>query len=385
MKVIGLISGTSVDGIDAALVEITGTEYDLSVRLIHGETYSYDEAIRDHLLAIALGKSITLDALAALDDAVANAFGQAAIRLQSGQLEGDRAGLIGSHGQTVFHRPAQPGALGYSLQLGRGDSIAKIAGLPTVYNFRAADIARGGQGAPLVPPIDACLLGDQSRDRCVQNIGGISNATYLPAKGDIATQPWLAQILGWDTGPGNSLIDLAVARFSQGELSYDAQGAWAAQGEPRAVLVEAWLQDDYFQQLPPKSTGREWFGAAFLQRCLDQGQARQLAEADLLASLTDFTAAAIVQEYARYLPKIPDQVLLCGGGSRNLYLRERLRARLPSAEIITTDDCGLSVTFKEAIAFAVLAYWRWHGVPSNLPKVTGAANRVSLGEICLFN
>jgi anhydro-N-acetylmuramic acid kinase len=472
MLVIGLISGTSVDGIDAALVEISGGESDLKIQLLAGETYSYPEMLRDEILAVIAGKALTMAEFAALDDAIAHAFAHAAEQIQQNQ---PKAELIGSHGQTVYHlppskispNPLEKGALeqlpvaplserylelpvppssreilelpvppfsrevlelpvppssrevlelpvppfsrevlelpvppfsrevlelpvppfsrgvrgvllGYSLQLGRGALIADRTGITTINNFRAADIAAGGQGAPLVSKIDACLLADQEGDRAIQNIGGIGNLTYLPAK---SNPHWLEKITGWDTGPGNALLDMAVYKFSQGQQTYDANGAWAATGTICQPLVQQWLAADFFQQPPPKSTGRELFSRDYLEQCLRDATVYQLSDADILASLTELTAVSIAHSYRQFLPQIPQQVLLCGGGSRNLYLRERLRVNLDQAEVLTTNEFGISTDFKEAIAFAVLAYWRQQQIPGNLPQVTGAQDHVLLGEI----
>jgi anhydro-N-acetylmuramic acid kinase len=228
--------------------------------------------------------------------------------------------------------------------------------------------------------VDACLLRHDRLDRCIQNLGGIGNVAYLPARSSGDRHLGLA----WDTGPGNALIDLAVARFSQGQLQFDQDGAWAAQGTPCQELVEGWLAQPFFQAPPPKSTGRELFSPAYLETCLQDAAAyaRPLSEADILASLTELTAQAISNSYHRFLPKLPNQVALCGGGSRNAYLKQRLQAVLPSTTTVcTTDDLGLNADFKEAIAFAVLAYWRYHGIPGNLPEATGADRPVLLGEI----
>jgi anhydro-N-acetylmuramic acid kinase len=187
--------------------------------------------------------------------------------------------------------------------------------------------------------------------------------------------------MGWDTGPGNSLLDLAVDKFSAGELTYDCEGAWAAQGTPCSTLVEEWLQHPYFDQSPPKSTGRELFGPAFLQACLQQSQALKLSAADSLATLTEFTARSIAHSYQRFLPRLPDEVLVCGGGSYNRYLLDRLRLHLKDVVIGTTAEQGVPVDLKEALAFAVLGYWRYHNFPGNLPSVTGAARAVLLGEL----
>ncbi|MBD1861523.1 anhydro-N-acetylmuramic acid kinase [Trichocoleus desertorum] len=388
MHVIGLMSGTSVDGIDAALVEISGLETDLQVKLLAGATYPYPEILQSQILAVGAGKPISMAEFAALDDAIATQFAQAALAVQAGHTPAD---LIGSHGQTVYHRPPKKdqrtndkvvssSPLGYSLQLGRGAAIAHLTGISTVSNFRVADIAAGGQGAPLVPRVDAYLLGHATQSRCVQNIGGIGNVTYLPAR---STANWEQQVRGWDTGPGNMLLDLAVQQLSQGAKTYDQDGAWAATGTPCQVLVEQWLQQDFFQQAPPKSTGRELFGLDYLKDCFADAGRYQLSDADFLATLTELTARSIAHSYGAFLPQLPDQVLLGGGGSRNLYLKQRLQVHLPSASVITTDEVGLSADFKEAIAFAVLAYWRHHGIPGNLPQVTGAAKAIALGEIHL--
>ncbi|MEP0870860.1 anhydro-N-acetylmuramic acid kinase [Trichocoleus desertorum AS-A10] len=388
MHVIGLMSGTSVDGIDAALVEISGLETDLQVKLLAGATYPYPETLRSQILTVGAGEPISMAEFAALDDAIAEQFAQAALAIQAGYTPAE---LIGSHGQTVYHRPPQTNQrrndkvvssspLGYSLQLGRGAAIAHLTGISTVSNFRVADIAAGGQGAPLVPRVDAYLLSHATQSRCVQNIGGIGNVTYLPAR---STVNWEQQVRGWDTGPGNMLLDLAVQQLSQGAKTYDQDGAWAATGTPCQALVEQWLQQDFFQQAPPKSTGRELFGLDYLKDCFADAGRYQLSDADFLATLTELTARSIAHSYGAFLPQLPAQVLLCGGGSRNLYLKQRLQVHLPSASVITTDEVGLSADFKEAIAFAVLAYWRHHGIPGNLPQVTGAAKAIALGEIHL--
>ncbi|MBP5975892.1 anhydro-N-acetylmuramic acid kinase [Brasilonema sp. CT11] len=374
--VIGLISGTSVDGIDAALVDISGTDLDIKIELVAGATYPYPADLRERILAVCAGAAISMAQLAELDDAIACTFAQAAQNIQIGH---HNPILIGSHGQTVYHKPpSQPiTPIGYSLQLGRGESIANQTGITTVSNFRVADIAAAGHGAPLVPRIDAALLSSSQEARCIQNIGGIGNVTYIPLRRD----NWLEKIRAWDTGPGNSLLDLAVEHLTNGTKTYDENGSWAASGTPCSPLVEHWLSQDYFHLPPPKSTGRELFGVDYLHQCLQDAQAYQLSPADFLATLTELTAASIVHSYRTFLPQMPQRVLLCGGGSRNLYLKRRLQVLLESVPVVTTDEVGLSADFKEAIAFAVLAYWRSMGTPGNLPTATGARQEVLLGQI----
>lgn len=231
--------------------------------------------------------------------------------------------------------------------------------------------------------IDACLLSQRDRDLAVQNVGGIGNVTYLPPwpkdPGDHLAPP--EGIKGWDTGPGNALIDWAVSQLSDGQKTYDHSGQWAAQGTPHQGLIEHWLQHPFFQAAPPKSTGRELFGASYAERCWQEAQTHSLSDADLLATLTDFTAATIELSYRQFLPQVPSEVLIGGGGSHNQYFMQRLQQRLPSANVCPTDQRQLNADYKEAIAFAMLAYWRWHRIPSNLPSVTGATRPCLLGEI----
>ena len=374
-RIIGLISGTSVDGIDAALVEIAGTDVDLQVQLIAGATYPYPEALRKQILDVCAGAALSMEKLAELDDAIAHQFALAAQTIQTNFPQADS---IGSHGQTVYHRPPKQGTIGYSLQLGRGELIAQLTGIPTVSNFRAGDIAAGGQGAPLVSKIDAYLLSHPTQHRCIQNIGGIGNLTYLPPH---QNTNWEAGVTGWDTGPGNSLLDLAVQHLSGGSKTYDKNGEWAASGTICADLLNQWLQHDYFQTPPPKSTGRELFGWDFFQQCLTDAKDYDISQADLLATIAELTVASIARSYRSFLPQMPEEVLLCGGGSRNLYLKQRLQSELEPVRVLTTDEVGLSADYKEAIAFAVLAHWRNLGIPGNLPQVTGARMPVLLGDI----
>jgi anhydro-N-acetylmuramic acid kinase len=375
MIVVGLMSGTSVDGIDAALVDISGTEQDLEVKLLAGATVAYPEGLRDKILAVCANKGLTIAELAELDDAIALQFARAARQIQA---QHQTAVLIGSHGQTIYHRPPTKDRLGYSYQIGRGELIAHLTGIQTISNFRAADIAAGGEGAPLVSKIDLCLLSHPTKTRVVQNLGGIGNLTYLPPK---TVANWNAQIFGWDTGPANALLDLAIARLTDGTKTYDRDGQWAAQGTVNQQLVAKWLQQDFFQQPPPKSTGRELFGTNYLEQCWQEMDEMGLGESDRLATLTELTVASIVHSYRQFLPQMPEEVLLCGGGSRNLYLRQRLQAELISADVSTTDEVGIDGDFKEAIAFAVLAYWRVKEIPGNLPQVTGATKPVLLGDV----
>jgi anhydro-N-acetylmuramic acid kinase len=377
---LGLISGTSVDGIDAALVKISEIDGLLQCQLIAGETIGYKPSLRAEILAVCAESPRTIAQICQLDDAIAAAFAAAALKLiQTSNIQPD---FIASHGQTVFHRPPVPisdrelsphSQLGYSVQLGRGAAIAHLTGIKTVSDFRTADIEAGGQGAPMVPMLDWLVLTHPTKVTCVQNIGGISNVAYLPAASDRDA------VYGWDNGPGNVLIDMAVQKlFGQ---TYDRGGQLAAHGTANLHLIEQWLTQDFFQVPPPKSTGRELFSPAYLECCLTECAENKLSDHDILATLTEFTAIAIAQSYQQFLPKFPDRVLLCGGGSRNDYLVQRLQHHLAPTEVTDTDAAGLNADFKEAIAFAVLGYLRLQERPGNLPRVTGASHPVLLGHI----
>ncbi len=379
MIVVGLMSGTSVDGIDVAVVDITGQGLDLQVELIAGNTLTYSSNLRSHILEVCAGKPLSMEEFTKLDNAIATEFAKAALNTIPTGIEVD---LIGSHGQTVYHQPPQDDRLGYSLQLGRGDLIAHQTHIDTVNNFRAADINHYGQGAPLVSKIDLCLYATPDNSRCLQNIGGIGNATYLPAT---STEKWQSKILGWDTGPGNVLMDLAIQRLTNNEQKYDNNGNFSRQGKPNQELVQKWLKQDFFLLQPPKSTGRELFSDEYLAQLTQDSQPYHLSSADWLATLTEFTAASIADSYDRFLPAIPNEVILAGGGSYNSYLKERLQSYLPNSKLLVSDDLEISSEYKEAIAFAILAYWRIHNYPGNLPTVTGATKDVVLGDLYSVN
>ncbi|GBO51826.1 anhydro-N-acetylmuramic acid kinase [Pseudanabaena sp. lw0831] len=368
---IGLMSGTSVDGIDAALVEISDRNNYLATNLISGHTYAYPADLRAEILAVCAGETRSLQQICELDDRIAESFAQAAIAIME---KGDRQpDLIGSHGQTVFHRPPVGEQMGYTVQLGRGAVIAELTGIKTVSDFRVADIEAGGQGAPLVSMLDVLLLSDPTKYRVCQNIGGISNLTYLPPN-SMENQD---QVFGFDNGTGNVLMDMATQKLF-GE-PFDRAGAIARQGKPDLDLINKWLEQEFFVIAPPKSTGRELFSPDYLEARLVECQ--DLSNYDILATLTEFTVRAIAKSYRDFLPVFPDEVLIGGGGGRNGYLMERLQDLLAPAIVKRTDDFGMSGDSKEAIAFAVLGYLRLKERAGNLPSVTGAKRSVLLGKI----
>jgi N-acetylmuramic acid 6-phosphate etherase len=391
--VIGLMSGTSADGTDAAIVRLEGAPPALIWDVLGHTHVPHPPALRDEIFACFRPETGSVDRLCRLNFALGRAFGAATLHAiaQAGLMPSD-IDLIGSHGQTMWHIPPSADSMeGATLQLGEPAVIAEMTGIPVVSNFRARDIAAGGHGAPLVAYVDALLLTHSTLTRAAQNIGGVANVTYLsPQPSAISDQP-LANSqspitdsqspFAFDTGPGNMLIDYAAVRASDGALTFDQDGALAARGRMDEALLRELLREPYLHQPPPKTTGRELFGAQFGARVWEQGLAQGLAPEDIVATLTAFTAASIAQAYRDFLPTLPDEVIVSGGGARNPTLMAMLRDHLPGIRVVPSDAVGLGVEAKEAVAFAVLAYETWHGRPGNLPAATGAHRAVILGDI----
>lgn len=367
MKVLGLMSGTSADGIDAVLAEFSGRPQRPRWRILAHHAHPYPALLRERLVALGQGQPQRAAELLELAEAVTEAQAAAARACDPQGL----ASLVGCHGQTVWHRPPAAGRRGASWQMLQGPLLARLLERPVVYDFRSADLALGGQGAPLVPPTDDALLGRTGGWRAVLNLGGIANLTLLPPRSGPDRQ---APVRGWDCGPANTLLDLAVSRFSQGRQSCDEDGAWAARGLVQQDVLEHWLQEPYFQQQPPKSTGRELFGAADLERRLAELPADP---ADALATLTALSAAVVAQDLARG-PR-PLELLVAGGGARNLALMEQLRRRCHGMAVRPLRELGIEDAVREALAFALLAWWHRSGHPGSLPSVTGARRATVLG------
>jgi anhydro-N-acetylmuramic acid kinase len=375
MRVIGLMSGTSLDGIDAALVDFDGEPGGLRWRLVAFHTVPYSGAQRLAIHgAIERGTAASICRLHAdLGEWLADAA--LGVCAAAGVAPAD-VDLVGSHGQTVWHLPPAAGERGATLQLGCPATIAERTGIDVVSDLRARDMAAGGQGAPLVPWVDRLLFAARDGTRVLQNIGGMANLTLVPPRGTDGDG------LAFDTGPGNALIDAAVELATRGADCYDRDGGWAAMGHVDDALLAELLAHEYFAHEPPKSTGREVFGRALVQsvvarRTPDSPQ----AWADLIATLTAFTVHTIADAFARWvIPRGVDEVVVTGGGARNPRLMEGLRAAVAPLPVYGGDRIGLDADAKEAVAFAALAWAHAHRVPANVPSATGAAGPRVLGS-----
>lgn len=357
---LGLISGTSADGIDAALVRFAPR---LEVIAVH--TFAYPDELRARIVALARNQAaITLDDYGSLDVEIGERFADAALALMRDTgTATDAVAAIGSHGQTVCHRPNRPHP--FTLQIGDPAVIAERTGLVTVADFRRADIAAGGQGAPLLPALHAAVLADPATPRAVLNLGGIANLTLL-----VPEQP----VLGFDTGPANCLMDAWSQRMCG--TPRDEGGAWARSGRADPGLLARLLDDPYFAAPPPKSTGREVFNLDWLDARLPQGFAPQ----DVQATLLQLSARSIADALRTHAPEIRE-LYACGGGVHNAALMDALRAELSDLKIDTTTTLGLDPDFVEAVGFAWLARARLDGEPGNLPSVTGARGPRALGAV----
>ena len=378
MRVLGLMSGTSADGVDAVLVELSGSADHPRWSLLRSASLDYPTSTRQLILAVGQGEAKTAASLLNLSETITKI--QAAVALEC-DPEG-QAQLVGCHGQTLWHRPperSETGELqrGASWQMLQAPLLAQLLKRPVIFDFRAADLALGGQGAPLVPKADAALLGRTKGWRALLNLGGIANLTLIPP--DIGPDR-LQPIRGWDCGPANSLIDLAMEQFSEGKERCDQGGRLAASGQCDEAIIHRWLSEPYFQLSPPKSTGRELFGRADLTRRLQEMQGEAIA--NQIATLTAFSAAVVahdLQQLSLQNHPLPIELLVAGGGSKNLTLMRELNRRCRGLRLRRIDELQLPSQSREAMVFALLAWWHHLGYPGNAPAITGATHEAVLG------
>ena len=375
------MAGTSLDGVDAALVRLTGPSTAPRVRLLEFISVPYPAAVRRRLLRVATGEPVAAGEISQLNFLLGALFADAALQVcrKAGISSGRLAG-IGSHGQTIFHQgqttPEAGHQISSTLQIAEPAVIAERTGATVVADFRTADMAAGGQGAPLVPLVDYLLLRDNQQVTVALNIGGIANITVIPAG---ATPE---EVYGFDTGPGNMIMDGLVRTFTRGRRHYDSEGRMAARGEALDDLLAEALRYPFFRKRPPKSAGREQFGEEFIRRFFLNTQPKARAE-DLLRTANELTARTVAGALRRFVfPLVGvDRLVISGGGAHNRLLMDRIEDLLPEVKVFRSEASGVPADAKEAIAFAVLADRTLHGLPGNLPAVTGAHKAVVLGSV----
>lgn len=383
MRVLGLMSGTSADGIDVALVRISGAPPRLKAKLEGFAPIPFRKGVREVILSLAEGRPTTTAEISQLNFLLGEEFARAAIAAcRKFRVPLAKIGLIGSHGQTIYHQGAPSRfvtqRIACTLQIGEPAVIAARTGVTTIGDFRVADMAAGGQGAPLVPFVDYLLYRHPRKGRVALNIGGIANVTVIP------TEAKPDQVFAFDTGPGNMVIDALVRHFTGGRQSYDRDARLARRGHVCAPLVNELMRDPYFRRPPPKTCGREEYGAAYVSRILARGRKYRASGSDLIHSATLLTALSIWDAFHRFIfPRayIHD-LIVSGGGAQNPLLMAQLHAFLPGVQVVTSAAVGVPTDAKEAFAFAVLAYESFHRRPANLPSATGARRPAILGKIC---
>jgi anhydro-N-acetylmuramic acid kinase len=375
----GVMSGTSLDGVDAVLVRLRGGPPRVQWRIVAHQHAPYPSDLRARLLRVAEGEPVGAEEIACLHVALGEMYGAALLELfAAAQVEPAEVEAAGLSGQTIYHRSARESAAGgVTFQIGAAAVTAERAGVRAVSDLRAADVAAGGEGAPLVPYADFLLFRDDREGRIVLNVGGVANLTAIPAGG--ATE----DVIAFDTGPGNLVLDGVVREITGGRETFDDGGARAARGHVLDSLVDSALADPYFAMVPPKSTGRERFGAAYVRRWIEQGHALGASDDDLVASACALTAASVaraVNDFVRPRFEV-NSLYVAGGGANNVALVQAIADRMEPIAVETTLALGLPAECREALCFAVLARETLRGRPGNLPQVTGASRRVVLGQV----
>jgi anhydro-N-acetylmuramic acid kinase len=384
---VGLMSGTSADGIDAIVAEISGAGRGLRARVAAHVHRTFSPELRKRILRVCLHGAVA--EICELNFLLGEHFARAALAaIRKAKLKPRDIAAIGSHGQTIHHLPNA--ATPSTLQIGEAAVIAERTGITTVADFRVRDMAAGGQGAPLVPYADWALFTNNTKPRIVQNIGGIGNLTFLPARAE------LKDVMAFDTGPGNMVMDAVVTVLSRGRKTFDRNGRLAARGKVSERLFSEMMAHPFLGRRPPKTTGREEFGEAFVRKVFASARRLRLRSEDIVATATAFTAASIAEAYRRFIfPRSGRRVrargvagdssnleiILGGGGAKNPTLRRMLSERLGGKELLTHEDLGIANSAKEALAFAILAYETLGGRTSNVPSATGASRAAVLGKI----
>lgn len=374
MKIIGLMSGTSADGLDIALCDVADDTGMLTADVLHGTMVPYTTNMRQRILDACHPQTSTTPHISALHADLGRFIGEQVSQFLD--THHATADLIASHGQTIWHDVGDDGTVRSTLQIGSPAYIAEATGITTISDFRARDVAAGGQGAPLTAYVDYLLLRHPTKTRAVQNIGGMGNVTVLsPASADDD------DLLAFDTGPGNVLIDSAMHIISKGRQHYDASGQFAADGRVDMAWLESLLDHPYYHRPPPKTTGRELFSSEMAAQYVTIGRERGLSNADILATLTALTAYSIAHAYQQHVSVAIDEIIIGGGGVHNETLMRMLRDMCAPARVLSHDDLHINSDYKEALVFAVLGFLTWHHRVGTSPQQTGAQRGTVLGNI----
>ena len=382
LLVLGLMSGTSADGIDVALARISGAPPHLNAKLLGHTSFNFPPAPRKEILRVAEQQPISAGELSQLHFRLGHIYAEAVLAAcKRFKIAPGRIDLIGNHGQTIFHQGVASKYFGAptvsTLQIGEGSVIAARTGITTVSDFRPADMALGGQGAPLVPYVDYLLYRHPKLGRVSLNLGGIANITVIPAN----AKP--SQVFAFDTGPANILIDALVQHFTHGRQRFDEDARLAQSGRSIPSFLNELMKDPYLKLAPPKSTGREYYGRAYVEKIIRLGRKHHAKPADLIRAATIFTALSIVDALHRFVLRKNKigQLIFSGGGANNPLILAQLSAALPDMEMLSSSNFSVPTEAKEAFAFAVLAYETFHQRPANLPSATGARGPAILGKI----
>jgi anhydro-N-acetylmuramic acid kinase len=378
--VVGLMTGTSLDGVDAALVEVAGSGLYTRVKLRTFVSIPFETAVREELLKVASGKLVSSKTISQLNFLLGILYSEAVFKLcRTARAELHEIDLIGSHGQTIFHQ-SEPNAfcgrrIASTLQIGEASFLAEKTGATVVSDFRPRDMAAGGKGAPLIPYVDYLLFRDQRLGRVLLNIGGIANVTAIPAGAK------MSQVKAFDTGPGNMVMDALVTHFTHGEKKFDYRGDLASSGNAIPDLLDRLLSVDYFSRRPPKTAGREQFGGSFVAALVEGTFAHRFE--DVIRTAAELTARSIARAIESFV--IPeahiDQLIVSGGGARNEFVIALLKTLLPQLEVLRSDDLGVPNNAKEAVGFAILANETFCLHAGNVPSATGAHHPVVLGKV----
>lgn len=384
LMVIGLMSGTSADGVSAAICELAGSGPDTKIRVRFHKTYPYPSDLREAIFELFDRRTATADRICRMNFVLGECFAEKAVQvIADAGLSTREIDLVGSHGQTIFHSPASTELYGRSsrstLQIGEPAVIAGRTGIPTVADFRKADMVVGGEGAPLMPYLDFVSHRDASHGRVFQNIGGIANLSYVPARAA------LDDVIAFDTGPGNMIIDAVVKHSTSGTETFDKDGEIAAGGCSDKRLLKSLLKHPFFMKGWPKSTGREEFGEHFSLRLLSSSSRRGMRWEDVVATVTELTVETIARCYERIESsgRRIDEVYVSGGGAANGTMMDSLKKRVSPVKVLDYGSLGYPSEAKESMLIALLTSENIRGQPSNVPSATGAARRVTLGQLCV--